>query len=161
MKIFILRHGDAEPITAEHTDKHRCLSSKGFEQLHLVSNWMKQHQYHPELILSSPYKRCRQTAETIQQDLSKQQSEEVLIPIEFEDCLIYGSDPLQTLARVMALEVESLLLCSHMPLVSELAHMFAPGAMIMGFRTAELVKIRYDKASQHGVVVANVASNEF
>lgn len=160
MKIFILRHGNAMSMTSGHTDKHRCLSEKGFQQLHQVSKWMQQHQYRPELILSSPYKRCRQTAETIQQDLSLGKKSCERIPIEYEDCLIYGSDPMQTLKLIMSLEVESVLLCSHMPLVSELAHMFAPGAMTTGFRTAELVKIRYDLESQHGVVVANVASNE-
>jgi phosphohistidine phosphatase SixA len=83
-----------------------------------------------------------------------------VVPIEFKDCLIYGSDPMLTLELIMSLDVESVLLCSHMPLVSELAHLFAPGAMTNGFSTAEIVKIRYDKKTQHGVVVANVASNE-
>ncbi len=161
MKIFILRHGDAEPMQPGHTDKHRCLTNKGFKQLNQISDWMIEHQYYPQIILSSPYKRCRQTAECVQQNLANVDPKaNSVIPIEFEDCLIYGSDPMQTFDLISSLTVDSVLLCSHMPLVSELAHLFAPGAMTTGFSTAEIIKIRYDRETQHGVVTANVSVNE-
>lgn len=154
MKIFILRHGKAEPMMVGHTDKHRCLSDKGYKQVAQISEWMLQHQYQPQLIISSPYKRCRQTAEIVQQQL------QIENPIQFEDCLIYGSDPMLTFSLISSLDVDSVLLSSHMPLVGELAHLLAPGAMTSGFKTAEIVKIRFDETSQHGVVTANITPNE-
>ncbi len=161
MKIFILRHGKAEAMEVGHTDKHRCLSAKGKQQLSSVANWMNQHHYRPQLILSSPYKRCRETAEIIQKNLIQDGSDaSQVIPIQFEDCLIYGADPMLAFSLITSLDVESVLLSSHMPLVSELAHLFAPGAMNSGFKTAEIVKIRYDLESQHGVVTANITANE-
>jgi len=163
MKIFILRHGNAEQMQSGHTDKHRCLSEKGFKQIRQVATWMNEHHHSPQLILSSPYKRCRQTAETLQHNLSTSAStgDPSEIPLKFEECLIYGSDPNLTLDLITPLTVDSVLLCSHMPLVSELANLFAAGAMMNSFNTAELVKIRYDRESQHGVVTANVVPNEF
>jgi len=154
VKIFILRHGKAEAPIAGASDKSRNLSDKGVQQVEKIASWMKIHDYLPQLILSSPYNRALQTAEIIKKKLN------IAMPIQLEDSLIYGEDPRETLALLESLTVDSVLFSSHMPLVAELTRLFAPGSVNEGFHTAEIIKIRFDRKNQHGVVTANISPKE-
>lgn len=154
MKIFILRHGKAENAIVGEPDSARNLSEKGVLQVKKIASWMEHHQYLPQLILSSPYNRTVQTAEIVKQTLS------VPAPIQLENALIYGENPMIMYDLINMLDVESVLLSSHMPLVAELTHLFAPSAINEGFHTAEMIKISFDKQSQHGIVTANITPRE-
>lgn len=151
MKIFILRHGDASPPIAGEPDNLRVLTDKGRQQVGKIAQWMKAHQYFPEHILSSPFARTLETAEIIKQQL------DLDVHIEKNENLIFGSSPELIHSTLAAMDGNSVLLCSHMPLVVEMAHFFAPGALIEGFTTAEIIKIRYDFENDHGVVTANIS----
>ncbi len=154
MKIFILRHGKAEPARAGMADSDRNLTDKGRQQVKKIALWMDQHHYLPQLIISSPYKRAAQTADIISTTLS------VPAPVQYEEALIYGENPIKMYDMINALELDSVLLSSHMPLVTELTHLFAPGALNEGFHTAEMIKISFDKQNQHGIVTANITPKE-
>ncbi len=154
MKIFILRHGESEPMRAGHTDKHRALTLNGREQVARIGFWMNKHGYSPELIISSPFKRTRQTSQILHEMLDIKQ------PVEFEEALLSERDPMEMFNIIQTLDVSSVLLTSHMPLVEELTCLLAPGAIVNGFSTASIVKIRYDKESQHGTLTANIAPFE-
>jgi len=150
LKIFILRHGDAEPPDPDIADESRQLSQKGILEVKKISNWMMSHQYLPELIISSPFMRTLQTAEIVKKHLQLEEE------IKLDSSLIYGTDPSLIHATLSSLDVDSVLLCSHMPLVSQMAQFFAPSTMNEGFRTPEIVKIKYDFINQHGIVTANI-----
>ncbi|PIP81117.1 MAG: phosphohistidine phosphatase SixA [Gammaproteobacteria bacterium CG22_combo_CG10-13_8_21_14_all_40_8] len=154
MKVFILRHGDSEPMQIGHTDKHRKLTLHGVEQVERIAHWMQQHHHRPDLIISSPYKRTRQTAEIIHRLL------EIERPIEYEDCLISGCDPKESQKLIDALEIDSVLLVSHMPLVGELTSLLAPALLSKGFSTATIAKINYSQELAHGTVMAHLSPSE-
>lgn len=139
---------------AGEADSVRNLSDKGILQVRKIASWMEMHQYIPQLILSSPYNRALQSAEIIKQALT------ISAPIQLENALIYGENPMKMYDIINSLDIDSVLLSSHMPLVAELTHLFAPAAMNEGFHTAEIIKISFDKKNQHGIVTANITPKE-
>lgn len=63
MLLQFLRHADAEPFS--DSDFSRKLTSKGNEQAAKVGKFLKSRQLVPDLILTSPLVRARQTADIV------------------------------------------------------------------------------------------------
>ena len=63
MQIYILRHGIAEDGRAGMTDADRALTAEGKVKLREVLQRGKQAGVDPQVILTSPYRRARETAE--------------------------------------------------------------------------------------------------
>lgn len=63
MKLWIVRHADAEPVKTRDAD--RALTSKGQKQAQALASYLKGLRIKPDAILSSPYVRARQTAEAL------------------------------------------------------------------------------------------------
>lgn len=63
MNLFLLRHADAATIAA--TDDQRVLSTKGHKQANRVAGFCQKNEVRPDLILSSPLPRARQTAKAV------------------------------------------------------------------------------------------------
>ncbi len=61
MKLYLLRHANADTRAA--TDDERPLSEKGIEQAKRVGRFCREKGIAPEIVLSSPLTRARQTAE--------------------------------------------------------------------------------------------------
>ncbi len=61
MYLFLLRHAEAEASAV--TDFKRALTPKGEKQAHHVAEFCQQQQILPELVLTSPVLRARQTAD--------------------------------------------------------------------------------------------------
>ena len=65
MKVWFVRHAEAEDADAAGTDAQRALTSKGRRQFGDVADWLVEHAGAPELILTSPLVRAVQTAEIL------------------------------------------------------------------------------------------------
>jgi phosphohistidine phosphatase len=63
MEIYLLRHGIAEEQRAGQRDSDRALTSEGKKRLREVLQVAKEAAVQPELILTSPYRRARETAQ--------------------------------------------------------------------------------------------------
>src|SRR3954452_5893044 len=63
MEIYILRHGIAEEATRAMKDADRALTSEGVEKLETVLRRARAAGVEPSTILTSPYRRARETAE--------------------------------------------------------------------------------------------------
>jgi phosphohistidine phosphatase len=63
MEIYILRHGDAEPRSAEGEDSERCLTPKGRRDVERVMRAAYAAKARPALVLTSPYRRALETAQ--------------------------------------------------------------------------------------------------
>src|SRR5687767_9827069 len=63
MDLFLLRHANAD--TKADTDDERPLSEKGIAQSRKVARFCELHQLVPEMILTSPLRRARETAEIV------------------------------------------------------------------------------------------------
>ena len=63
MEIYVLRHGDAEPRSAEVEEEDRKLTPKGRRDVEHVMRAAYASKARPELVLSSPYRRALETAQ--------------------------------------------------------------------------------------------------
>ncbi len=63
MNLYFLRHGDAEHTAS--TDFERRLTEKGEHQIRKIARLLEQNEDLPDVILSSPFKRARETAEIV------------------------------------------------------------------------------------------------
>lgn len=67
MEVLLLRHGKAEPHGHPGGDSERALTAKGQEQAKRAACYLRIAGLLPEIILSSPLLRARQTAEIFSQ----------------------------------------------------------------------------------------------
>jgi phosphohistidine phosphatase len=113
MDVFLLRHGIAEEGNPGTPDSDRALTAEGERKLREILHAAKAAGVDPSLVLSSPYKRARQTADVAVAELGYKGDiieTACLIPSArpeavWEEIRVYKSSP-------------ALLLVSHEPLMS-------------------------------------------
>jgi len=131
MQLLLLRHADAN--TEAPTDDARALSEKGRTQAKRMGKFCHDHGIRPELVISSPLLRARETAEIVCRELEC----EVVI----EAFLASGSSPTTILDGLRAFRFDSILIVGHEPDFSQLAAALIglpdPGAL--RFRKAALL----------------------
>jgi len=69
VEIYILRHGDAEPRSADVEEADRKLTSKGRRDVERVMRAASAAKVRPDLVFTSPYRRAVETAEIAIQQL--------------------------------------------------------------------------------------------
>lgn len=118
MKLYILRHGEAEGMMAR--DEERQLTERGREEVASVISARKSELSSVQRILVSPYVRAQQTAEIVSDFLPD-------VTLHTTPFLVPESNPTELL-RWLAnqcfgdLELDSVLLVSHQPLVGILVN---------------------------------------
>ena len=117
MKVWVLRHGEAEPHAAR--DELRNLTAHGREQVlrsaaHLLGQPL-------DAILASPYVRAQQTAQLVHGALAFAE------PVKTVPWLTPESDPRQVVDKLDALGLQNVLLVSHQPLVGALVGWLVQG----------------------------------
>jgi len=105
--LYLLRHAEAEPHRPD--DFSRQLTETGIKQARRVGCFMKEQCLRPDLILSSPVVRARETAEIVGKLLGKVD----LIEVPWAAC---GMGPERALAEIEAHNrFKSILLVGHEP----------------------------------------------
>ncbi|EZQ19913.1 phosphohistidine phosphatase SixA [Pseudomonas sp. G11-1] len=117
MKMWILRHGQAEPSAA--SDAERRLTDTGREEVTDMAGLLAGHGL--EAIIASPYRRAQQTAELMRRELGFRRS---IITV---DWLTPDSDPLAALDELADRVEGEVLLVSHQPLVGQLLSLLVDG----------------------------------
>lgn len=152
MKIFIMRHGEAEHYASSDAEREltqhgrsasvavaRACVNKGFAQF--------------DKVLVSPYIRAQQTWREISAHFSAQSVETC------DDITPYG-DSEQVADYVSALvdthQYESVLIVSHLPLVGYLTSEFVTDMVPPMFPTSGLICIEYSLEELSGEVVFNI-----
>jgi len=152
MKIFIMRHGEAEHYAASDAEREltqhgrkaslavaRACAGKGFAQF--------------DKVLVSPYIRAQQTWQEISSQFSSEQVETC------DDITPYG-DSEQVADYVSALldthNYQSVLIVSHLPLVGYLTSEFVTDMVPPMFPTSGLICIEYSLEKLSGEVVFNI-----
>lgn len=69
MKLFFLRHGQANWEEWEHPDQERPLTKKGRKEIELIARALKKLGVSPAKILTSPLPRALETAEIVAKEL--------------------------------------------------------------------------------------------
>ena len=117
MKLWVLRHGEAEPRAT--TDAERRLTAHGREQvLHSAARLLGQPL---QAILASPYVRAQQTAALVHGALGFAE------PVRTVPWLTPERDAQQVIGELERLGLEQVLLVSHQPLVGTLVGMLEHG----------------------------------
>ncbi len=112
MQLFLLRHAEAQPSAADDFD--RALTPKGMQQAQRVSEFLLRHDLRPQLLLTSPVRRARETAQILRTHLDIEMLE--------QPWLACGMVPEVALAELQAFDhFASLLIAGHEPDLSRLA----------------------------------------
>lgn len=117
MKLWILRHGQAEPHAA--TDAKRPLTEEGRQEALRMAQRLQQEPL--DIILASPYLRAQQTAELVREQLQLRRS------IVTVDWATPDDDPLAVLDHIAERSEANILLVSHQPLVGQLLSLAVEG----------------------------------
>ncbi|GAK18920.1 LOW QUALITY PROTEIN: phosphohistidine phosphatase SixA [Vibrio sp. JCM 19053] len=152
MKIFIMRHGEAEHFA--DSDAARQLTPRGRVESEAVARAVKNRVFAQfDKVLVSPYIRAQQTWQEISAYFSAKSIETC------EDITPYGqSEHVFDFASAL-IEVEqldSLLFVSHLPLVGYLTSEFVKDMTPPMFPTSGLVCIEYDLQTQNGEVLWHI-----
>jgi phosphohistidine phosphatase len=123
MKLWLLRHGEAEPTRT--VDAARCLTDYGRQQAQQAAQLLKPRRL--QLMLVSPYVRAQQTADEVCAQLDYQ-GPRINAPWLTPDIELR-----QVLAELDQYEHSELLLVTHQPLVGSLA-----GWLVHGHRQQPL-----------------------
>ncbi|QVM89763.1 phosphohistidine phosphatase SixA [Pseudomonas entomophila] len=117
MKLWVLRHGEAEPRA--NSDAERCLTAHGREQvLRSAARLLGQPL---QAIIASPYVRAQQTAALVHESLGFAE------PVRTEPWLTPDSDAQAVIGEIERLGLEHVLLVSHQPLVGTLVSLLEHG----------------------------------
>lgn len=152
MKIFIMRHGEAEHFAP--SDEQRQLTEKGKTASLAVARACSDKGFcHFDKVLVSPYIRAQQTWQVISNQFQAEQMETC------QDITPYGEAE-QVASYVRALidihQYQSLLLVSHLPLVGYLTAQFVADGQAPMFRTSGLICIEYSPEKMSGEIAFNL-----
>jgi phosphohistidine phosphatase len=152
MIIFVMRHGEAEPYKRD--DQSRHLTRFGLTQSEHASKWMSKQLNEDtelkqiDLTLVSPYVRTIETLEAVEQFMpirNKVQTSAVT-----PDGNAMQAHDLIDGELLQDSDINSLLIISHMPLVSLLSDAICHGFNARVFGTADVLMINYDLERSSG-----------
>jgi phosphohistidine phosphatase len=140
--LFILRHAKSSWDNPDWSDFERPLNSRGLDAARFIGGLIYERQLAPQIIISSPAKRAKQTAVLVKElaEISK--------PIIFDE-RIYEASPLAlfNLIREFDAKYESVLIVGHNPGFENLVRMLTGENISMP--TAALVRINLDVENWH------------
>ncbi|MDD9154736.1 phosphohistidine phosphatase SixA [Aliivibrio sp. S4TY2] len=145
MKVFIMRHGEAEMYAP--SDEERNLTPHGESQSAQIAQWlMKTHQVQFDYVLVSPYVRAQQTWNAIKPILNVADAK-----VETSDEITPYGDSDDVVEYVKALgsveDIENILIVSHLPLVGYLTADFVPGIMPPMFPTSAISCVEFSHST--------------
>ncbi len=138
MRIFVLRHGQAEP--QKTTDELRNLTEKGRADVAVNVSLSLSELTRVQEIWASPLVRAQQTAQIVQDILL---AHGISVAIKTTDLIAPESNPSGLFESLQATNVESVLLASHMPFVGDFMDVFcgsAPGFHSMNTSSLALIE---------------------
>ena len=150
MQVYLLRHGIAEESRIGLRDADRALVPEGRRKLKEVLRLARSADTAISLILTSPYRRARETAEMVSEFLS---SEAELLE---SASLTPESHPKDVWQEICAHKtLDSVLLASHEPLMSSTAaYLLNCGSLHVDFKKGALMRIDVESfgPQPHGVL---------
>ncbi|NLS13270.1 phosphohistidine phosphatase SixA [Vibrio sp. SM6] len=146
MKIYIMRHGEAEQFA--DSDAERELTLRGREESRIMAEKCRENGIEMfDKVLVSPYIRAQQTWQELNQSLS---AKEVQLSA---DITPYGDAEavFDYLSALIELEKpQQLLLVSHLPLVGYLTAELVPSMAPLMFATSAIAAIEFDEKNKKG-----------
>jgi len=140
--LFVLRHAKSSWENPDWSDFERPLNSRGLDAARFIGSLIFERNLQPQLIVSSPAKRAKQTAVLVKEIA------EVSKPVKFDE-RIYEASPLAlfNLIREFDEKFESVLIVGHNPGFENLVRTLTGEAVSMP--TAALAKINLTIENWH------------
>ena len=149
MDIWLLRHAVAEEVSSTGRDADRALTADGLRRAEKVARGLAALEPTIDLVLTSPYRRARQTAEPVARALGLERS------LRETRALEPGRDPREILDEVRAEEAEGVLLVGHEPhLGALLGILAAEGRMSLPLKKAAAAWVELEDGAGAGVLKA-------
>jgi phosphohistidine phosphatase len=146
MEIYLLRHGIAESDSPTGRDSDRTLTEEGRAKLRHVLKIMADGGVSPELIISSPYVRAKQTA-AIAKELLGCKNEML-----FSDALVPEADPQDIWQEIRTVHRASdcILLASHEPLMGRcMGFLLGAPDLLVDFKKGAIVRVDLENFGLH------------
>lgn len=154
MRIYVMRHGEAEMLA--RSDKERHLTDFGKEQSFLQAQWLKTVLNSTALnkVIVSPYVRALETFEQVNLAFAHQLTE---ISETWDAITPYGNpelvhDYLDSWAEENDGDELSVLIISHLPLVGEIVAEFC-GKNNVSFHPATIAVVNWDWMNDKGTLI--------
>jgi len=146
MILYLLRHAEAEVLAA--SDAVRQLTPKGQQQAARVAKFCLVGGIKPEVILTSPVRRARQTADVVAESLPEAE----LIEVPWAAC---GMDPFDAVPKLQGYaKLPAVMLVGHQPDLGALAALLLGCENIgaLHVRKSLLCAIDVSRGFRHGVL---------
>jgi phosphohistidine phosphatase len=147
MKIFIMRHGQASLKAS--LDAQRPLTKQGVNEVCSMAKWIKKSTIRFDHVFVSPYKRAQQTAKSLLLAADLPNNISTLDFITPNDNAKKFHDYIDGFFAEN--DESTILVVSHMPLVSYLVSELTAGQASPVFQTAAIAEINYDTNTQRGI----------
>ncbi|NPA45602.1 MAG: phosphohistidine phosphatase SixA [Chlorobi bacterium] len=109
-EVYVIRHGKSSWEIPEWSDEERPLRKKGKKRTQKVAKYLKKKGIVPQLILTSPAKRAKQTAKILREVLGEK------IPVRTEKILYTGDeDDMEALLYGLDDKIERVFVVGHNP----------------------------------------------
>ena len=138
MEIYLLRHGIAENHSPNGRDSDRALTEEGRAKLRCVLKIVADGGVRPELIISSPYLRAKQTADIAKELLGFK--DELML----SDALVPEADPQDIWQEIRTVHRAAgcILLASHEPLMGRcLGYLLGTPELLVDFKKGAIVRV--------------------
>jgi len=141
MDIYILRHGEAQPRSGDLPEADRKLTPKGRRDVERVARLARAAKVQPDLVLSSPYSRAKETAQVAIEAFERKP------PLVETPALVPDGSSKQVWKEIKShSNSRQLLLVGHEPQLSDLAgYLLASPALRLDLKKGALVSIRMDR----------------
>lgn len=139
MKIYLVRHGDAENPLA---NSERPLTNYGEKQVLELAKKIKEKDFDIDEICHSGILRAQQTAQIIQKELGGTHS---LVKV---DDLLPESD-IEIWFEKLSESKKNIMLVGHMPFMAFLGEALMKNQIELGFSTASMISFRYEDGEFH------------
>jgi phosphohistidine phosphatase len=124
VRLLVFRHGIAEDTAADGTDASRVLTAEGVTRTREAARALARLCDPPDVILTSPKARARQTAEAAEEAFGS--------PVEVLGELADGP-PEPALAALARRSEQTVMIVGHEPMLSELVEQVCTGSRSRGF----------------------------
>jgi phosphohistidine phosphatase len=140
MEVWLLRHAAAEDASPSGRDADRALSAEGLERARGVARGIAALEPEIGLILTSPYRRARQTAEPVARALGLSRH------LRDSRALEPGRDPQEILEEIRAESVAGVLLVGHEPHLGALLGRLVAGRplLTLPLKKAAVARVDWD-----------------
>lgn len=130
-RLYILRHGDAEPYNFAK-DSDRRLTPEGVKEVQSIATQFYRHEQTIEQMYVSPYRRAQETADHFSSTLLALGNKDKITRTKLAS-IIPSGDPRAIAGWLSEQEANSILLITHQPFAAQLADLLADAPLPHNF----------------------------